>query len=143
MISYGVIASSTSFHNYSSIGSAGYSGGVVSGSAPVVAANSPSAPTVQNLTVGVQFGVGNVATWDPTVNPPGTIYNVFVYDPATATTTQYTNTLGIGLVSVPPGGAVAVQAVVPDVNGNTTYGPYATYIPPASLGVNLGPGGHL
>ena len=143
MIIPGVIASSTSFHNYSSIGSAGYSGGVVSGSAPVVAANSPSAPTVQNLAVSVQFGVGNVATWDPTVNPPGTIYNVFVYDPATATTTQYTNTLGIGLASVPPGGSIAVQPVVTNADGLTTYGQYATYIPFNSLDIKLGPGGHL
>ena len=40
MIIPGVIASSTSFHNYSSVGSPGYTGNVVSGAAPVVAANS-------------------------------------------------------------------------------------------------------
>ena len=142
MLNVGVIASSATSSHLGQVAGNNYTGAVVNYVPPAVPTNSAAAPVAPVLTVGVQFGVGNVATWDPTLNPPGTIYTVFVYDPSTATTTQYTNSTGAGIASVPPGGAVAVQAVVTD-NGITTYSDFGTYIPPASLGITLGPGGHL
>jgi len=124
MIIPGVIASSTSFHNYSNVGSAGYSGGVVSGAAPVVAANSPVAPTVSNLQVTTQLGVGTIATWDTSVNSPGTIYNITTYNAngtINSTYTQSGDLAQLGFVSLPSNGAATVQAV-DTITGLTTYG---------------------
>ena len=142
MLNVGVIASSATSSHLGQVAGNNYTGAVVNYVPPAVPTNSAAAPVAPVLTVGYDVFVGYVALWDPTVNPTGTIYNVFVYDHTTGTTTQYTNNLGAGIATLNPGDSIAVQAVVTD-NGITTYSDFATYIPFNSLDIKLGPGGHL
>ena len=145
MLNFGVIASGDELHSLPTPGGQAYTGSS-NYIPPVFAPGSPQAPVVSGLTVGEQFVVGNVATWDPLANPPSTIYNVVVYN--ADKTVDYTvqqslngNISGgfAGLVSVPTGGTVVVTAVN-DVTNNTLYSiPTA---PPTLQQLGVTPGGH-
>ena len=126
MLNVGVIASSGQLNNLPKAGGQTYTGSS-NYVTPVFTPSAPQAPVVSNLTIGVAFGVGNVATWDPFVNPPGTIYNITTYNAdgsifESGQQSLYGNvSYGLaGFVSVPTGGTATVQAVV-DVNNVTTY----------------------
>jgi len=126
MLNFGVIASGDELHSLPTPGGQAYTGSS-NYIPPVFAPGSPQAPVVSGLTVGEQFVVGNVATWDVFANPPSTIYNIVVKDAngnVTATLQQSLNgnvSSGFaGLVSVPTGGTAVVTAVN-NLNNNTLY----------------------
>jgi hypothetical protein len=126
MLNFGVIASGDELHSLPTPGGQAYTGSS-NYIPPVFAPGSPQAPVVSGLTVGEQFVVGNVATWDVLANPPSTIYNVVVFN--ADGTVDYTVQQSLngdissgfaGLVSVPTGGTAVVTAAN-DLNNINTY----------------------
>jgi hypothetical protein len=143
MLNIGVIASAGQKNNLPKAGGQTYTGSS-NYIPPVFAPGSPQAPVVSGLTVGEQFVVGNVATWDVLANPPSTIYNVVVYN--ADKTVDYTvqqslngNISGgfAGLVSVPTGGTVVVTAAN-DFTNNTLYSIPTEPLTLQQLGVTRG-----
>ena len=126
MLNFGVIASGNELHSLPTPGGQTYTGSS-NYVTPVFTPAAPQAPVVSNLTIGVAFGVGNVATWDVSANPASTIYNITTYNANGTIAGQYQQSLNgnvsygfAGLASVPTGGTATVQAVVA-VNNVTTY----------------------
>ena len=126
MLNFGVIASGDELHGLPTPGGQAYTGSS-NYITPVFAPGSPQAPVVSGLTVGEQFVVGNVATWDVLANPPSTIYNIVVKDASGNVTDTLQQSLNgnissgfAGLVSVPTGGTVVVTALN-NLNNNVLY----------------------
>ena len=123
MLNIGVIASSNVLHSLPTPGGQTYTGSS-NFIPPVFAPTSTIAPTVSNLQVTTQLGVGTIATWDTSVNSPGTIYNITTYNAngtINSTYTQSGDLAQLGFVSLPSNGAATVQAV-DTITGLTTYG---------------------
>ena len=125
MLNLGVIASGSQKNNLPTAGGQTYTGSS-NGITPVFTTNSPQAPVVKDLTVGVSI-IGTIATWDAFANPASTIYNITTYNADGTIAGQYQQSLNgnvsygfAGLASVPTGGTATVQAVVA-VNNVTTY----------------------
>jgi len=123
MLNFGVIASGDELHSLPTPGGQTYTGSS-NFIPPVFASTSTVAPTVSNLQVTTQLGVGTIATWDTSVNSPGTIYNITTYNAngtINSTYTQSGDLAQLGFVSLPSNGAATVQAV-DTTSGLTTYG---------------------
>jgi len=123
MLNFGVIASGDELHSLPTPGGQTYTGSS-NFIPPVFAPTSTVAPTVSNLQVTTQLGVGTIATWDTSVNSPGTIYNITTYNAngtINSTYTQSGDLAQLGFVSLPSNGAATVQAV-DTITGLTTYG---------------------
>jgi len=123
MLNTGVIASGDELHSLPTPGGQTYTG-LSNFIPPVFAPTSTVAPTVSNLQVTTQLGVGTIATWDTSVNSPGTIYNITTYNAngtINSTYTQSGDLAQLGFVSLPSNGAATVQAV-DTITGLTTYG---------------------
>jgi len=123
MLNFGVIASGDELHGLPTPGGQTYTGSS-NFIPPVFASTSTVAPTVSNLQVTTQLGVGTIATWDTSVNSPGTIYNITTYNAngtINSTYTQSGDLAQLGFVSLPSNGAATVQAV-DTITGLTTYG---------------------
>jgi hypothetical protein len=123
MLNFGVIASGDELHSLPTPGGQTYTG-LSNYIPPVYAPTSTVAPTVSNLQVTTQLGVGTIATWDTSVNSPGTIYNITTYNAngtINSTYTQSGDLAQLGFVSLPSNGAATVQAV-DTTSGLTTYG---------------------
>ena len=123
MLNFGVIASGDELHGLPTPGGQTYTGSS-NFIPPVFASTSTVAPTVSNLQVTTQLGVGTIATWDTSVNSPGTIYNITTYNAngtINSTYTQSGDLAQLGFVSLPFNGAATVQAASP-ITGLTTYG---------------------
>jgi len=123
MLNFGVIASGDELHGLPTPGGQTYTGSS-NFIPPVFAPTSTVAPTVSNLQVTTQLGVGTIATWDTSVNSPGTIYNITTYNAngtINSTYTQSGDLAQLGFVSLPSNGAATVQAV-DTITGLTTYG---------------------
>ena len=122
MLNFGVIASGDELHSLPTPGGQTYTGSS-NFIPPVFAPTSTVAPTVSNLQVTTQLGVGTIATWDTSVNSPGTIYNITTYNAngtINSTYTQSGDLAQLGFVSLPSNGAATVQAV-DTITGLTTY----------------------
>ena len=127
MLNVGVISSSGQLNNLPKAGGQTYTGSS-NYVTPVFTPAAPQAPVVSNLIIGPEPLLGGTyATWDPFVNPPGTIYNITTYNADGSINGSLQQSLygnvsyGIaGIFLVPTGGTATVQAVV-DVNNVTTY----------------------